>query len=571
VSTARARPWIWPVLIGLLAIAASIGGIRNQYAQDDIAIVWKNTAMHDLRGIGQFFVSSYWPPPFVAALYRPLTSVSLALQWAAGDGSPLAFRLVSYVLYALTSVTVFRLARTQLPLAAAVASAALFAVHPVHVEAVALGVNQNELWVGLIACVMVMVYLRDRTRGGPVSPRALWQLCLLYLTACLLKENALVLPALLPAAELVLVRSTAPLRIRISQTRLLLLLLGALGLAFYWIRIRVLSGSLAGTFTAEGLVGLSATGRALTMLGVVPHWFRLLFWPEHLQADYSPGEIVGTSSWGAMQTFGAILILFSVVTAVAARKRAPMITFGLAWLAVALLPVHNVLLPTGIVLAERTLFLPSIGVFFALGGLVAFVLERIRRPLRVAVAGLTAALLALGIYRSFLRHQVWSDQFKLWYVTANHDAPTSFRAHEAMADSYWYIDLERQAEREYRLAMQLAPPAFTGPMLNYAHRLRSRGNCYPAADLYRKALQIRPGAMPGLAPLIACLLDLGRYREAAAQTRIAIAYAWRQPFFQQLLATADSAQRVQAPPGTVKVNIPEKDELYRYVTIGKAR
>jgi hypothetical protein len=307
------------------------------------------------------------------------------------------------------------------------------------------------------------------------------------------------------------------------------------------------------------------------MLGVVPHWFRLLLWPEHLQADYSPGEIVGTSAWGAMQTFGAVLILLSVVAAVAARKRAPMITFGLAWSAVAFLPVHNVLLPTGIVLAERTLFLPSIGAFFALGGLLAFVLERIRRPLRVAVAGLTATLLALGIYRSNLRHQVWSDQFKLWYVTANQDAPRSFRAHEAMADSYWYIDLEGQAEREYRLAMQLAPPPFTGPMLNYAHRLRSRGNCYPAVDLYRKALRVRPGNMPSLVPLIACLLDLGRYREAAGQARIAIAHAWRQPVFQQILATADSSLRVQAPPGTVRVTVAEKDELYRYLTIGKAR
>jgi tetratricopeptide (TPR) repeat protein len=248
-----------------------------------------------------------------------------------------------------------------------------------------------------------------------------------------------------------------------------------------------------------------------------------------------------------------------------------MITFGLAWSAVAFLPVHNVLLPTGIVLAERTLFLPSIGAFFALGGLLAFVLERIRRPLRVAVAGLTATLLALGIYRSNLRHQVWSDQFKLWYVTANQDAPRSFRAHEAMADSYWYIDLEGQAEREYRLAMQLAPPPFTGPMLNYAHRLRSRGNCYPAVDLYRKALRVRPGNMPSLVPLIACLLDLGRYREAAGQARIAIAHAWRQPVFQQILATADSSLRVQAPPGTVRVTVAEKDELYRYLTIGKAR
>ena len=156
------RSWQWPALIGLLAVAASIGGIGNLFAQDDIAIIWKNAAMHDLGGIGRFFTTSYWPPPFIPALYRPLASVSFALQWALGGGEPLIFRLVSYTLYAVCCIAVFRLARIGLPVAVAGLMAALFAVHPLHVEAVALGVNQNEIWVGLIACAMVMLYLRER-------------------------------------------------------------------------------------------------------------------------------------------------------------------------------------------------------------------------------------------------------------------------------------------------------------------------------------------------------------------------------------------------------------------------
>lgn len=565
------RPWTWPVLIGLLAVAASLAGIQNQFAQDDIAIIWKNPEMHDLGGMANFFTSAYWPPPFLASLYRPFASVSMALQWAAGGGSPLFFRLVSYALYAVTCAGVFQLARTQLPLAIAVAAAALFAVHPTHVEAVALGVNQNELWVGLIACGMVGLYLRARGRDGPLSPRTQWQLSLLYLTACLFKENALVLPALLVAAELILVRSATPLRNRISQVRPLLLLLGALGLVFYWVRIQVLEGHLSGTFTAEALFGLSITGRALTMLGVVPHWFRLLLWPDHLQADYSPGEIVAATTWGSMQTLGALLLLLSAVAAVAARKRAPMITFGLAWCAVGLLPVHNVLLPTGIVLAERTLFLPSIGVMFAVGGLGAFLVARIHGPLQSAVKIALVGVIALGIYRSNLRHLVWSDQFKLWYVTVTEDAPRSSRAHEALADLYWQIDMEGRAEQEYKQAIDLAPRFEIGAMLNYANRLRSRGNCSPAVDLYRRSLRVRPGYMEGLVPLIVCFLDLGRYREAGAQARIAMSYAWREPLFRRAIALADSALREQAPPGTVRLLLPENDELRESVTIGHAR
>jgi hypothetical protein len=311
--------------------------------------------------------------------------------------------------------------------------------------------------------------------------------------------------------------------------------------------------------------------RAIAMLAVVPHWFRLLFWPAHLQADYSPGEIVAQTVWGPGQTLGVLLLAAVILATLFCRRRAPMIAFGLAWCAIALFPVHNVLVPTGIVLAERTLFLPSIGAMLALGGLGAVLVERATPRSRMILSAATAALLMLGMFRSLTRHPVWHDQFGLWYRTANEDAPLSFHAHEALAEAYFNVGVERMAEEEYQLAMQFAPPGMTRPMMQYGDKLRQRGYCYPAAQYYRKVIAVHPNHLAARAGLIACTLDLGLYREAALQARLALTYDWQRRAFLAALATADSAIRVNAPTGTVRLAVSASDSLAFYVTVGRKK
>src|SRR5262249_13399587 len=131
--------------------------------------------------------------------------------------------------------------------------------------------------------------------------------------------------------------------------------LGAVAVALAAVRTLVLAGDVVGAFTAEALAGASLGGRMLTMLQVVPEWFRLLLWPAHLQIDYSPNEIVASSGMGAHEWLGLALLATTVVVIIAARRRATVVSFGLAWCAVAIFPVSNIV-PTSIVLAERTLF-----------------------------------------------------------------------------------------------------------------------------------------------------------------------------------------------------------------------
>lgn len=566
--TRRVRSWHLPLVIGLLAIAASISGLGNEYVQDDIALIQGSPRAHDLKNLPKYFVEPYWPPPFVPALYRPFSSVLVALQWAAGGGSPLVMRIVGYLLYALTAVAVLRLARLRLPATVATATAALFAVHPVHVESVALAVNQSEVWVGLLACLIVAIYLHARSKAGPLPGRTQLALAGLYLAACAFKENALVIPGLLVASELILVRAATPLRGRIVEQRPFFLLLMLVAVAFYWVRTLVLSGSIAGTFMAEGLVGLTTGERAMAMLAVVPHWFRLLFWPEHLRADYSPAELVAQTAWGADHTLGALLLAASVTAIVVTWKRAPMIAFGIAWCGIGLFPVHNVLVATGIMLAERTLFLPSVGAMLILGGIGALVFERGSRRVHSLLAVTTGILLVLGTLKSVTRHTLWSNAFRLWYRTANDDAPKSFRAHEALASGYFKLGLEGMAEKEYRIAMTYAPRSFPRPASGYADRLRMRGHCFPAARIYREVLEVKPDYGSVRLALVTCLLNLGRYREAKLHARLGVSFDWSRTVFQWTLAKADTAEQQGAPPGSVRIQINPVDTLANYLRVG---
>ena len=545
--------WVPGVVIFALALAASLAGITNQFAQDDFGIILKNAAVHDLGHGLRFFAEPYWPPPLPPELYRPMALLWYAVQWAAGGGSPLIFRIVSYLLYGAACLAMFRVARLALPAAAAFAAAALFAVHPVHVEAVALAVNQGELWVALLSGLAVHQYVRAR-RAGPLRLRTMLAMTGLYLFGCFFKENAIVLPGLLIAAEVFLVPGET-LRTRLRAAGALYLLLMAAGLAFIAIRTAVL-GDLRGTVIADALVPQDLAGRALTMLTVVPYWFRLLFWPADLQGDYSPSEILALDAWGADATLGLLLILAAAALAVACRRRAPAISFGIAWMAIALFPVHNVLVPTGVVLAERTLFLPSVGAMLLLGGLGALALDRASASTRVLLASVTGLLLVLGVYRSATRHPDWSDMFNYWYVTANRDAPASFRAHHALGEMYLLADAYGLAEQEFRTSIALAPPHESNVYLAYADMLRRRGFCYPAAELYQRSLRINSGAQAVRMSLIACLIQLGRYPDALAEIGKGIPLGEHTAAWLGLRAAADSALKAGAPPGSIRVPLP---------------
>jgi hypothetical protein len=513
-----------PISVALLAIASSITGIVNFFTYDDRYIVELNPFVHGMHEWWKVFARSYWPKDWGGDGYRPLTILAFKIEGAIGHDIPLPYHATNILLYAVVSVMVLLLARRLLPGWAAWVVAALFAVHPVHVEAVGNVVGQSELLVAVFTLPAVLLYLRDRARGVLQSRTAVAML-VLYAGACFSKENGIVLPGLLAMAELTVIRDDRPWRERVRAVRPFYLGMVAVALAFVGLRARVLADhGLAGfqPFMPFAALHTTAFQRELTAISVVPQWLRLFYWPAHLSSEYGPPELPIAQGLSLAQLPGFLLLVGILALGVMWRRQRPAISFGIAFICVSLLPASNFILPAGILVAERTLFLPSVGAMLALGGVLVAARDRLAARgrltggvTRFAQAALAAALIA-GTARSLARTRVWYDNETLFHHAVL-DSPGSYRAHYMLAAWSFEKNRKREGEAEYRKALELFP---LDPFVSYnlAEQYRVAGKCEPALPLYKASRDIDPNFPLGRTAYAWCLFEVGRYDEAKAAT-----------------------------------------------------
>ncbi len=489
-----------------LAALAALPSLANGFVYDDVPAILENPLVHGLARSGAIWHSSYWT---AGTLFRPLTLQLFALEWAAGGGRPAVFHAVSIALTALVTVLVYRLALRMLPPIGAVAAAALFAVHPVHVEVVANVVGQAELLAALFGVIAVERYLAWRAEGGLTTSRR-WALAGLTLLAILAKETGYVVPVLLAAAELTLVgreRRAGPLP-RPSAAPAFLLQAGVVAGALLY-RAIVL-GSLAGETPVTAFEGMVFPGRAVAMLAVVPIWGRLLLWPAHLQAEYGPPALPLTSHIGLPHLAGLLILAAAVVAFAWAWRREPVIAFALAWIAVALIPVSNVATATGVIVAERNLFLPSLGLALAAGAGVAALSGRLAGAAPGVGAGallLGLAALALLAARSVARESVWRSQ-REFFPRLVADAPRVYRAHFVASRYYESVRRFPEAEGEARAALALYG---RDPRVHeqLGQVLRNQGRCAEALPVLAEGVRIAPERTTVRSRLIECALAAG--------------------------------------------------------------
>ena len=539
----------WPATtVVALALAASLVGLRNDFTYDDRFIVLLNPVVHSLHRWWTLFAQSYWPQNWSGDGYRPLTMLAYAAEWVAGGGSPMVFHAANIVLYALVALIVFLVARELLPVWAAWIAAALFAVHPVHVEAVANVVGQAELIVALAVLVAALAYLRDR-RSGDVRPGTAVLITFCFAAGCFAKEHGIVLPGLLLAAELTVIRDDRPLAERVRKLRPLYLALFAVALGFVVARARVLSDHSFGGFapyTPFSSLRISGPDRVLTAITVVPEWIRLLLWPAHLSSEYGPPQLAIAQGFSFTQLPGLALLGAVLLLGVVLRRRNPTASFGIAWVCVALLPSSNFILPAGIMLAERTLFLPSLGAMLLVGAVVAAVATRVekesanRQRVRSLASVAAALVLLAGLSRSVLRTTVWRDNARL-FAQAVIDSPDAYRAHYMLGAFHFESHDRRGGEAEYRRAMQLFPydPAVS---FNMAEQYRNAGMCREAIPFYRWTRGLDPDYPVGRTQYAECFLEVAQYDSARTWILAAVKAGGSVPLLHQMLVAADSAK-----------------------------
>ncbi len=375
VGPARAR------LVGgvvLLAAGFAVYGnaLRNDFILDDRVLILGDARVHrpELRTI---FGREYWPAGDGNRVYRPLTLLSLAGNWALSH-EPWTFRLSNLLVHVAAAYALFLLAR-ELTGATwpALAAALLFVVHPVHTTPLNQVIDRADLAAAAGALWATWLYARD----GGERPARWWRPVLgasLFAAALLFKESALPLPGILVVYEL-----SRPARWSSWRGRAVRwgLAVGAVLVAYLALRISVLGGmgrpaeaiSLLDNIIAHPEHGLGAGDSAAlarwgTPLAVFGRAAALLFWPWPLSWDYSYAAIDNVRRWSdARLWIGALALATYLLTMAVSWRRRRVAFFGVGFALATYAVVSNTFMIIGAAFAERYLYLPSAGFCLALG------------------------------------------------------------------------------------------------------------------------------------------------------------------------------------------------------------
>jgi len=420
-------------IIMLVSFAVYSNTLGMEFTYDDIGIIVENRVLHSMD-IKRIITAPYWSVAPKTA-YRPAVMLSYALNYYFGRLNPWGYHLLNVLLHALNSALLFVLLRKFLNERTAFFSALLFAAHPIHTEAVANVVGRAELLGALFSLISFYAYVSKNPK--------LYALSLLsFLLALLSKETAIALIFIIPLYELLFAGKI--------EKRFFGYLLPFL--FFILLRLAVLDASpfyMPGISPLDNpLASTSLYSRMLTVVRILAMYLKLMFFPLGMSADYSYNQIpVSTSLFELDVIFSAAAIFLS---AIAFRKSAKEIKFGIIFFFAAVLPASNLVLIRTIA-AERLLYFPSIGFFIA----AAAFIDRINAK---DASKLVLILLLLTPYSVLTaeRNKVWQDNEALWSATVK-TSPNSARAHAALGAEYLRKKMNSKGFEEMNTALSIYP------------------------------------------------------------------------------------------------------------------
>jgi len=416
----------WPFLLILVATAIAYSPLWSvEFSWDDEALVKDNQVTHTLKNMGEFFTRDLWSTTRLTDLtsgyYRPFMLVSLALDRAL-FGLHAGWAHFHSLLWHLAAVSaLYAILHRLFATPAALAGTALFALHPVNSEVMALVAARNDSMAAALVLLSIFLLLEKDVR-----PAQLVGAGVAALAALLSKESAVLAPLMLLALDIARWHKPGPWRRYIP-------LGGALGM---YAGMRSWAGINHGIVPADGNLSL-VMEHAPEMLSL---YGQLLVWPWPL----TPARHIYYLPSVGQTLLGALITLGIVGTLLKKGAHRGLVLGGLTWTILTFAPSLAATLDKGL-LGERYLYLPIAGLGLALAAAIRTI------PKWPIVFLSASAVLVLQI-----RLPDWQDSRAVW-ARAHQDAPSPYTA----AGLAWYLHRDKDTEEAialFTMALEGNPP-----------------------------------------------------------------------------------------------------------------
>jgi tetratricopeptide (TPR) repeat protein len=516
-------PHVWRVLAlwALVAVAYS-DSFRAGLVFDNAFVIGNDARVHvaSLHNAGEILTGDYWYTRPVSGLYRPLTTLTYLFNYAVlGNGPrPAGYHSVNLALHLANVTLAYALGLLvfgEIDLAWALA--ALWGVHPALTESVTNIVGRADLLMALGVLTGLLCYVKSASAAGKARTAWLAAMAAAQTAGLFSKESAAVLPGLLLLYDLTF-GTAGGWRRRAPAYAALILPFAAFfcmrGAAHTHLEIAYLENPLAGAgfWTAK-----------LTAVKVIGKLAWLFVWPLRLSADYS-FNAVPLFGWrldgeDAMALGALALCLAGALLAVRWRRSHRTASFFIGFFFVAMAPTANLLMPIGSIMAERFLYLGSIGL--AGCAVAALWLLGRRMPRRVVRSATGLLCLALAA-RTYARNLDWRDEYHLW-ASAVKVSPGAARPHNNLGFTLTEMGRLPEAIAELETALRILPDYADAHCNLGVALMSSPGRLSDAMAEFQTTLREEPGHVNAHTNLGIVLAQMpGRAPEAMAEFQEAI-------------------------------------------------
>lgn len=425
-----------------LCIAVNLNTLTNDFALDDVVVLTENSIVKKgVAGISEIIRTDYFKgynltnTNLSAPRYRPVSLIVFATEYQLFGLNPTISHAINVLLYTLLVVLLFYLLSNELFVPGSLipfASILLFALHPVHTEVVANVKGRDEILVFIFIALSMVAFLKSRSDK---SKLLLIVSSLLFLIALLTKETAITYLGIFPLL-LYFFKGESIMSSAKSVIPFVISLLVYLLIRFYFIGF---SNSDVLDITNSPYIFATDAEAFATKIFVVGKYLLLLLIPFQLTSEYGFNQIpyVNFNSWQFI--ISVVILLMLIGWALNEFSKKSLISFSVFYMLITMSVGTNLIFDFGAPMAERMLFLPSLG--FCL--LLAYFLET--KMKKSAIWVILFLILPFYSFSTVNRNCEWKNNETLFLADIK-KSPQSSRLNLFVSEIYI-----KRAERETQI------------------------------------------------------------------------------------------------------------------------
>uniref|UniRef100_A0A4W6C3X5 Protein O-mannosyl-transferase TMTC3 n=1 Tax=Lates calcarifer TaxID=8187 RepID=A0A4W6C3X5_LATCA len=552
--------WKEILLLTGLVVGCYWNSLSCGFVFDDVSAILDNKDLRPSTPIRNLFLNDFWGTPMAEERshksYRPLTVLTFRLNYLFSELSAASYHLLNVVLHAVVCVLFLRVCRLFLDKTSSLVAALLFAVHPIHTEAVTGVVGRAELLSSIFLLAAFLAYTKSTSADHSIVWAPIALTVVLVAAATLCKEQGITVVGICCVHEVFVAQGfTLPMLLdtlrqvlqgkdgfpyAVLQTLLKLIVLVISTLLLVIIRVQVIQSQLPVFTRFDNPAAVK------------------------LCCDWTMGTIPLVESFLDLRNL-ATLVFYTFLGLLAyhslryRHSSAKTVIMALSLIVLPFIPASNLFFPVGFVVAERVLYVPSMG--FCVLVAHGFKIVSHKGHWKKISWLMIGVLLTTHAVKTFNRNWDWESEYtlftsalkvnknnaKLWnnvghalenqnnyaralryFLQATRVQPDDIGAHMNVGRTYKNLNKSKEAEDAYLVAKSLMPQVIPGKKyatrvapnhlnvyINLANLIRANESRLEEADqLYRQAISMRPDFKQAYISRGELLLKMNKLTEA---------------------------------------------------------